>query len=71
MLVATLLSLALVAQPSPAGPAPLQRDLDAVLAAGVTGAVAEAHTAAGRGSARAGVADLRTGRPVAPGSSVR
>ncbi|WP_131742734.1 serine hydrolase domain-containing protein [Actinomadura roseirufa] len=49
----------------------LQRDVNAIRAAGVVGVVAEASTPAGRIEARAGVADLRTGRPVPRGAHFR
>lgn len=42
----------------------LQRDVDAIRATGVTGVLAEVQTAQGRTTARAGAADVSTGRPV-------
>jgi D-alanyl-D-alanine carboxypeptidase len=44
--------------------ATLQRDLNAIAAAGVTGVLAEVDTGSRRLTARAGVGDLRTGTPV-------
>ncbi|WP_308118059.1 serine hydrolase domain-containing protein [Streptomyces buecherae] len=44
--------------------AALQRDVAAVRATGATGVLAEVQTAGGRAAARAGTADLATGRPV-------
>lgn len=71
LLAAAGLAAGLLAAPASAGGTSVRHDLDAVRAAGVTGAAAEVHTAHGRQSARVGVADLDSGRPVAPGSSVR
>ncbi|RKS78760.1 D-alanyl-D-alanine carboxypeptidase [Actinomadura pelletieri DSM 43383] len=42
----------------------LQGDVDAIRATGATGVLAEVRTSSGGHAARAGVADLRTGRPV-------
>ncbi|MEU7137362.1 serine hydrolase domain-containing protein [Streptomyces sp. NPDC046261] len=42
----------------------LQRDVDAIRATGVTGVLAEVQTAQERTTARAGAADVSTGRPV-------
>ncbi|QCX81605.1 D-alanyl-D-alanine carboxypeptidase precursor [Streptomyces sp. YIM 121038] len=42
----------------------LQADVDAVRATGATGVIAEVQTPHGRTTARAGVADLESGRPV-------
>ncbi|WP_234334329.1 serine hydrolase domain-containing protein [Streptomyces sp. NRRL B-1347] len=47
-----------------AGHDALQADVDAVRATGATGVVAEVQTAHGRATARAGVADLGSDRPV-------
>ncbi|WP_281291120.1 serine hydrolase domain-containing protein [Streptomyces montanus] len=46
------------------GRAVLQRDADAVWAAGATGVLAQVRTADGRMAARSGTADLKTGGPV-------
>jgi D-alanyl-D-alanine carboxypeptidase len=76
VVTAAALAVALTAGPSAlpaanAGGGPLQRDLNAVHAAGVTGALAEARTGHHTDRARAGVADLGTGRPVSPRSYLR
>ncbi|QXJ20152.1 beta-lactamase family protein [Actinomadura graeca] len=49
----------------------LQRDVDAVRATGVTGVQAEASTPEGTVRARAGVTDVRSGRPIPYGSYFR
>ncbi|MFD4633174.1 serine hydrolase domain-containing protein [Streptomyces sp. NPDC058284] len=49
----------------------LQRDVDAILATGVTGVLAEVHGPHGRTAARAGVADLAAERPVPWGAYYR
>ncbi|MBB6436061.1 serine hydrolase domain-containing protein [Streptomyces candidus] len=49
----------------------LQRDVDAIRSAGVTGVQAEVRTPRGQWSARSGVADLGTGRPVPKGGYFR
>ncbi|WP_395970785.1 serine hydrolase domain-containing protein [Actinomadura sp. 1N219] len=49
----------------------LRRDVEGLHRLGITGVLAEAHTPEGRIAARAGVADLRTGRPVPPGAHFR
>ncbi|MBT2214085.1 serine hydrolase [Actinomadura sp. NEAU-AAG7] len=59
-----------VAAASPGGTT-LQRDVDAVRAAGVTGVLAETSTPGGTEEARAGVMDVRTGRPIPRGASFR
>jgi D-alanyl-D-alanine carboxypeptidase len=56
-----------VANPASANPAPrpdLQRALDAVVAAGATGALAETRDPLGRWAGVSGVAELDSGRPV-------
>lgn len=49
----------------------LRRDVDAIRSAGVTGVQAEVRTPRGQWSARSGVADLGTGRPVPKGGYFR
>ncbi|MFI0404697.1 serine hydrolase domain-containing protein [Actinomadura sp. 3N508] len=49
----------------------LRRDVEGLHRLGITGVLAEADTPEGRITARAGVADLRTGRPVPPGAHFR
>ncbi|TYB46419.1 serine hydrolase domain-containing protein [Actinomadura chibensis] len=61
LLAGLLPSAAAAAQPGRGG---LQGDVDAIRATGATGVLAEVLTASGAEAARAGVADLRTGRPV-------
>ncbi|WP_218005249.1 serine hydrolase domain-containing protein [Actinomadura macra] len=53
------------------GATTLQRDVNAVKATGVTGVQAEASTPEGTVRARAGVMDVRTGRPIPYGSYFR
>ncbi|TYK49404.1 serine hydrolase domain-containing protein [Actinomadura decatromicini] len=61
LMAGLLPSVAAAAQPGRDG---LQGDVDAIRATGATGVLAEVRTAGGAHAARAGVADLRTGRPV-------
>ncbi|WUI01021.1 beta-lactamase family protein [Spirillospora sp. NBC_00431] len=49
----------------------LRRDVEGLHRLGVTGVLAEARLPEGRIAARAGAADLRTGRPVPPGGHFR
>ncbi|MEU3221463.1 serine hydrolase domain-containing protein [Streptomyces sp. NPDC006971] len=72
----TLLSVGTVPDTSAAagevqGQHVLQRDVEAIHAAGVTGVQGEVHTERGRRVARSGVADVRTGRPVPAGGYFR
>jgi len=60
-----------VAPASASGSSTFQRDIDAVRATGVSGVIGEADTERGTVRAKAGVADLRTGRPMRNGSYFR
>lgn len=69
-----LLTTVAAVAPASAGAGPrerLRRDVQELHRIGVTGVLAEARTPHGRFTARAGVADLRTGRPVPPGAHFR
>jgi D-alanyl-D-alanine carboxypeptidase len=66
-LAAALAAAALLVSPAAAGAAPLAKALQRVVDAGAPGAVAYA----GGRSAAAGVADLRTGRPLRAGDRIR
>lgn len=69
-----LLTTVAAVAPASAGAGPrerLRRDVQELHRIGVTGVLAEARTPQGRFTARAGVADLRTGRPVPPGAHFR
>jgi D-alanyl-D-alanine carboxypeptidase len=76
-ILATLAALATLAGPAAAIERPgydraaLQRDLDAIHAAGVTGVQGSVRRGYERLTARSGVADLRTGRPVPRGGYFR
>ncbi|TDC94292.1 serine hydrolase domain-containing protein [Actinomadura sp. 7K507] len=70
--IALLAGTAMTAAPAAAGTGErLRHDVREIERLGVTGVVAEVRTPDGRFTARAGVADRRTGRPAQPGDHFR